>query len=301
MDKPFGAGRSFSFDSGHAGPFGVPPSLRYAAGPARQEDGDEGSGSNGGDESSTAQGAGGGETEVADHLDADRLVAEHGNARQALGAVTQKLDSVEADNADLREERNQLRDQVPGDEDVVIPQEEVNRLQEEGLLDTDTPSAEDVVSAMMQEREKRRTLENQQTFREVVSVTGANEGVLKDLGADTLDYEMEEVEDGKVQVFVETDDGRTPFTDYFQNNYPNLADTILPDGEDSGEATSSDSESSTEEGGGEESATTFVPPQPSGSGEESSSGSGGSGGSTPSVDEFIERENKERGYSTDEE
>lgn len=262
--------------------FGVPRSLRTAAGPAHFADGDDG----GGDGSSDQTGdEGGDDTSSSDdlppHLDPTQLVAEHGDAQRALGALSQKTEQLESETKELREERRKLRDQVPGDGDVLIDAERVEELREDGFLDTEDPTSDDIIRALQREREGRRTLEKKQKFNRVVELTDAHRGVLEDIGADTLDYQLEEVEaaDGttEVEVRVNTDEGPQEFTQYIQNEYPNLADTILSGG-------SSGSASSEGSGG------TYVPAQP---------GSGGSsseeGGAPTSADEFVEQENERRG------
>lgn len=262
--------------------FGVPRSLRFAAGPAHFADGDDGDGGDNdssGDQGSSGDGSSSSQ-DVADHLDPNRLIQEHGDAQRALGSLSQKAETLESENADLREERRQLRDQVPSDEDIVLSQERINELQEDGFLDTDTPTEEEVVRALREEREQRVKLENRQKFNRVVELTGADRGVLEDLGEDTANYQLKEVEtdDGtEVQVQVETEDGTQPFEEYIQSTYPNLADTILSE---EGESQSS---SSSDDSG------TYVPDQGGGG------NSTGDSGATTDVEEFIEQENERRG------
>mgnify|MGYP000005137963 CR=1 FL=1 len=263
--------------------FGVPRSFKFAAGPIHFADGD--GGDDGGDGSSGdggSSGGGGSSNDLPNHLDPQRLMAEHGDAQRALGKLSQKAEQLETENKDLREERRTLRDQVPSDEDVVISNERVDELREKGLLDTDNPTAEDVIEALEAEHEKRITLENRQRFNRVVEMTGADRGILEDIGADTLNYELREVEGedtSEVQVYVQTEEGETEFTQYIEQEYPNLSDAIL-EGTDTGTS------------GGDQgsSSSSFVPAQPSGGGGSSNSSSG-----APSVDDFVEQENERRG------
>lgn len=259
--------------------FRVPRSLQFAAGPIHFADGDGDSGGNdsGGGSSSDGQGSSGEGANVASHLNPSRLIQEHGDARQALGALSQKVDSVEADNADLRSERNELREQVPSDESIVVTPEKVQQLRDDGYLDAEDPSQDDLIGALQREREQRVTLENRQRFEEVVQITGANRSVLKDIEADTLDYVIEEGTDSDGnqvrEAYVETEDGRTKFAEYVNQEFPSLAETIL-------------------EGGAQSSTSQSFPDQPGGGG-----GQGGSGSSGPTTDvnEFIQNLNEERG------
>lgn len=245
-------------------------------------------GGGGGDGSSSSSSDGSGESgdqgsssqaNVSSHLDPDAWISRHGNAQRALGKMSQKLEQVESDNADYREKLRQQEKQIPEDGSVVVSPDTVERLNEEGYLDTDTPSAEDLVNALEQEREARTSLENRQTFLEVCQLTGANKAALEDLDADTLPYTIKEVEgeDGSVKkAFVQTDDGETPFAEYIKNEYPSFAQFIL-DGGDQGETA----------GGG---STPSIPNQPSGSGSSSSSSGAGT-----SVDDYLQKENERRG------
>jgi hypothetical protein len=265
--------------------FGVPHVLSHAVGPVHEQDGDGGDGnSNGGSGdqgSSEAQGRSG-SGDVARHLNPDLLIQEHGDAQRALGALSQKAEDLESDNADLRDQRRELREQVPGDDDVVVSADRIDELREEGYLETETPTADDLISALEEERSQRRQVENKQKFARVIDLTGADRGVLEDLGADTLDYQLTEVEgdDGgtKVQVEVETDDGTQEFTEYIEDEYPNLADAILSG--DGGSSGGDDDDS----GGG-----SYVPATPG----PGSSDDGG--GEVTSVDEYLEEENERRG------
>ena len=234
------------------------------------DDAGEGSGGDQGSSSSNSQ--------VSSHLDPETWISRHGDAQRALGKMSQKLEEVESDNAEYREKLRTYEEQMPDDGAVVVDPETVERLNENGFLDTDKPTAEDLVNALEREREARTALENKQAFNEVCRVTGANQEVLEDLDADTLPYEVKEVEteDGtEKQAYVQTEDGEQEFSQYIKNEYPSLADTILNG-----------------DGGGEQgSSSPTIPNQPSGSNDSSSSSSG----PATDVDEFLQRENENRG------
>lgn len=209
---------------------------------------------------------------------------EHGDARQALGALSQKVETLESERKQQREQVRDLKDQVPDDQAVVVDPDTIEELREQGFLDSDDPTADDLIQALQEEREQRVTLQNKQRFEEVVSVTGANRDVLKDIGADTLTYEVEEEtdDDGNTMetAYVKTDDGRVEFTQYVKNEYPTLADTIL----DGSGSTSSESTSQS------------YPSQPG-----SGSGGGGSNDDEPvtDTDAYIEKLNEQRGRGDD--
>jgi len=264
--------------------FSVPHVLSHAVGPVYEQDEDGGNGnSNGGSGSqgsSEAQGRSGNSSgDVARHLNPDLLIQEHGDAQRALGALSQKAEDLESDNADLRDQRRKLREQVPGDDDIVVSADRVDELRDAGYLETETPTADDLISALKEERSQRRQVENKQKFARVIDLTGADRGVLEDLGADTLDYQLTEVEgdDGgtEVQVEVETDDGTQEFTEYIEDEYPNLADAIL-----SGDGSSG--------GDDDDSGGSYVPATPG-------PGSSDDGNEVTSVDEYLEEENERRG------
>jgi len=272
----------------NSGVFGVPRFLQFAAGPCFNTDGDDGGGESSSEAGGESTESGTPDADVASHLDPNKLVAEHGDAQRALGALSEKADTLEEENQQYRQRIKELEEQVPGGESVMITDEHLESLREKGFIESEEPSADDVLNALQEEREKRANLENRQTFQEVVQLTDADQGILEDIGADTLSYRIEDVDGGEgKRVLVETEDGDEPFRSYFQERYPNLSETFLPDTSGGDEGTEDEDEDTTEEGGG-----TYVPAQTS-----SDSSSTDDSGGTTDVNDFIENLNEERGRS----
>lgn len=189
-------------------------------------------------------------------LDPERLKAKHGDAEAALRSLAYKLDEVERDNAQLRQERRELREQVPGEDDVVLSEEDAQALRERGLI-TDEGAVDVAPYDEATERAKKADrLEREKHMETVAEVAGAKLGALKMVGAD-LEYEVQgEGENRSVRVREGEEDDWTPLAKYADEHWADVKDSIFP--EDGGASAS--------ESGGEGDQKTKISRRPGGGG-----------------------------------
>jgi hypothetical protein len=113
-------------------------------------------------------------TAPGERLDPQRVKSEEGSWESAARRLAHKLNKVESDNADLRAERRQLREQTPDDDAVVLKGDEAERYRElEGTedaepLETLKTRAEENASA----QERLQELERKETLRTVADAAG---------------------------------------------------------------------------------------------------------------------------------
>lgn len=159
-------------------------------------------------------------------LDQDELIARYGNQERVIQKLITKIDNLEADNAGLREDRRELREQVPGDGDVVLNDEEAAQLRELGALSDDGTLQAGQVQERLEEAEQAeqelQSYRRGETRREVYEATGLNEEAAEDILSGDLDFETETAEENGEEVtnaYVAGEDGRTPVEDYIEEQF----------------------------------------------------------------------------------
>jgi len=164
------------------------------------------------------------------------------------GRSVEKIKSLLEDNYEQREQLRQLREQMPGDDQVVLDSDQAEKLQELGALDEDsTVQAEEVkerIESGEEAEEELQRLRQREKRREVYETTGLNAEAAEDILPDEVEYETEavETEDGEeTKAFVVTDDGRTPVEEHIEETYSNPIQSALY--AESGEGGSEDDES----------------------------------------------------------
>jgi hypothetical protein len=156
-------------------------------------------------------------------LDQDELLARYGNQERVIQKLITKIDNLEADNADLRQERRELREQAPSDDQVVLGEEEADELRELGALGEDGTVQADQVQERLEEaesaQEELQAYRRREQRRQVYEAEGLNEEAAEDILPDDLDFEVEEGEDEETAAYVRTEDGRTPVSEYIEESF----------------------------------------------------------------------------------
>jgi len=209
-------------------------------------------------------------------------------AQQAVedGRAMQKITQLLQDNYEQREQLRQLRDQQPSDDQVVLDQDQAEQLREVGALSDDGEVQADQLQERLQEgeeaQEQLQAYRRREQRRQVYEAEGLNEEAAEDILPDDLDFEVEEGEgeDEESQAFVQTEDGRTPVSEYIEESFSKPIQQAL-----TGEVGSEDDSGST---------TADVPNQ-------TPAGEDSPGGNGDTVESFIEQRNQERTGATVEE
>jgi hypothetical protein len=158
-------------------------------------------------------------------LDQDELLARYGNQERVIQKLITKIDNLEADNADLREDRRKLRDQTPAEDQIILGADEADQLRELGALDEEGEVQAGEVQERLQEaeeaQEELQAYRRRERRRKVYEAEGLNEEAAEDILPEDLDFEVEDGEgdDEETEAFVKTDDGRTPVFEYIEANF----------------------------------------------------------------------------------
>jgi len=188
-----------------------------------------------------------------DETDSDDTITREELEEQAQEAVEdgraiQKITQLLQDNYEQREQLREVRSQVPSDGQVVLGEEQADRLRELGALGEDGTVQADQVQERLEEaesaQEELRAYRRREQRRQVYEAEGLNEEAAEDILPDDLDFEVEEGED-ETEAFVDTEDGRTPVSEYIEESFSEPIQQAL-----TGEV-----------GGSEESSTQDVPDQ----------------------------------------
>lgn len=204
-------------------------------------------------------------------------------AEQAVedGRAIQKITQLLEDNYQLREDRRELREQLPSDDEIVLSPEEADQLKELGALGDDGTLQVDEVQERLEEAEQAeeelQSYRRQEKRREVYEAKDLNEEAAEDILPDDVEYEVEESDgEEEKEAYVVTEDGRTPVGEYIEENYSEPIQNALY----------GSSDDSSESGG--DSGGPSVPEQTPAGEDEPSSGDG------DTVEEFINERNKAR-------
>jgi len=187
------------------------------------------------------------ETETDDPITREELEEQ---AQEAVvdGRAIQKITQLLQDNYEQREQLREVRSQVPSDGQVVLGEEQADRLRELGALGEDGTVQADQVQERLEEaesaQEELRAYRRREQRRQVYEAEGLNEEAAEDILPDDLDFEVQEGED-ETEAFVDTEDGRTPVSEYIEESFSEPIQQAL-----TGEV-----------GGSEESSTQDVPDQ----------------------------------------
>jgi hypothetical protein len=158
-------------------------------------------------------------------LDADLLFTKYENEKRAAQKALDKVEELEDHAYKLRQEKKELEDQVPGDDVVVIGPGEQKQLLELGALGEDGEVQAGEVQKRLQEaedaEEELQAYRRRERRREVYEAEGLNEEAAEDILPEDLDFEVEDGEgdDEEAEAFVKTDDGRTPVSEYIEENF----------------------------------------------------------------------------------
>lgn len=216
-------------------------------------------------------GGGGGSGASDDGVSQEELERQ---AQQAVedGRAIQKITRLLEDNYQLRDERRNLQDRLPGEGEVVLSPDQADQLREMGALGEDgTLQVEDVQERLDEAESAQEELEayrRREARQEVFEAAELNEQAAEDILSDDLEYEVEtsENDDGEEEkeAYVVTEDGKRPVQDYIQDEYSEPIQNALfssegsagdsGDGEGSGSSSSVPQQTPTdvdEPGGGE--------------------------------------------------
>ncbi len=170
-------------------------------------------------------------------------------AQQAVedGRAMQKITQLLQDNYEQREQLRELRGQLPGDDQVVLDEEEASQLRELGALGEDGTVQASEVQERLQEaeqaQEELQAYRRREKRRRVYEVEGLNEEAAEDILPDDLDFEVEEGEgeDESDTAYVKTEDGRTPVSDYIDESFSEPIQKALTGSQEEGGGGSSTS------------------------------------------------------------
>ncbi|WP_103030021.1 hypothetical protein [Salinibacter altiplanensis] len=159
-------------------------------------------------------------------LDADLLFTKYEDEKRAAQKALDKVEELEEHTYKLRQQKKELKEQVPGDGDVVLNDEEAAQLRELGALGDDGTLQAGQVQERLQEAEQAeeelQSYRRWETRREVYEATGLNEEAAEDILSGDLGFETETAkEDGEevTKAFVAGEDGRTPVEDYIEEQF----------------------------------------------------------------------------------
>lgn len=200
------------------------------------------------------------ETDTTDDITREELEEQ---AQQAVedGRAIQKITQLLQDNYEQREQLREVRSRLPGDDQVVLGEEEAEQLRELGALSEDGEVQAGQVQERLEEaesaQEELQAFRRRERRREVYEAEGLNEEAAEDILPDDIDFEVEEGEgeDEETAAYVSTEDGRTPVSEYIEEEFSEPIQQALT-GEVGGAEAGSEQSS---EGAGEQSAT--VPDQ----------------------------------------
>lgn len=164
-------------------------------------------------------------TREGERLNPDRLVAEYGDAKRALGALAAKTNTLEADLKKTRDDRRRLREQLPGDDERVLTPEEQKQLKEIGLFndegDFEPSRLRETLETAQNAQRELETLKRRESLRKVADVEGVeNFDALARLADDEEFSVGERTVDGETEQFAQvtyTEDGQektVPLRDY---------------------------------------------------------------------------------------
>lgn len=117
---------------------------------------------------------GGGPTEPTDpggRLDPERWIAKYGDAKAALARMATKLDQVEADNADYRQQIKDLSGKVPEEDDIVLTGEEA-ALYRDLTAENELTVIKERLEAGREAEGRLSELERRERLREVAEAAG---------------------------------------------------------------------------------------------------------------------------------
>jgi hypothetical protein len=202
-------------------------------------------------------------------------------AQQAVedGRAMQKITQLLQDNYEQREQLREVRSKLPSDDDVVLGPDEQEALRELGALGEDGTLQAGQVQERLQEaeeaQEELQAYRRREQRREVYEAEGLNEEAAEDILPEDLDFEVEDGEgdDEDTTAYVQTDDGRTPVSEYIDENFSEPIQNALAG-------------STGEEEGGSSSAQDVPEQTPAGEDDPSESGD--------PVEKFIEERNSSR-------
>lgn len=191
-------------------------------------------------------GGGGGGSSSADGDNVTQEELEQ-QAQQAVedGRAMQKITQLLQDNYEQREQLRKVRSKLPSDDDVVLGPDEQEALRELGALGEEGGVQAGQVQERLQEAEEAQedlqAYRRRERRREVYEAEGLNEEAAEDILTEDLDFEVEEGEgdDEETEAFVKTDDGRTPVSEYIDENFSKPIQNALAGSTGEGEGSSS--------------------------------------------------------------
>ncbi len=178
--------------------------------------GGQGSGGNGG----SGQGQQGGQD---DRQNLQGLLTRHNNDAMAVIAT------LLSENHSLRDERRQLRNQLPGEGNLVLSGEQAQQWHAYGQL-----GALADVQAALKEREtaqsELKTLKRDLELRDVAAAAGYNLDVLRTLAGEAAFAIKDEQKDGKAVKVVTVKDGdkEIPIEEYAKTNWAAFLPALKP-------------------------------------------------------------------------
>ena len=167
----------------------------------------DGGGSGGGGDGGNGSGSG---RDVP--LDTDVLIAKYGDAQRALAKVVAKLDAVEKDNADYRQQIRDLRAKVPADDARVLTPDEQKALRERGLLTEEGELKPEIFDEKAKRAQTADALERKEKLRAVTEAAGitnfeAFEGLV---GSEDFEVEKGTGDEAATVKVVYEEDGEIP-------------------------------------------------------------------------------------------
>ena len=148
-------------------------------------------------------------------------------AQQAVedGRAMQKITQLLQDNYEQREQLREVRFKLPSDDEVVLSPDEQEALRELGALGENGEVQAGEVQKRLQEaenaEEELQAYRRRERRREVYEAEGLNEEAAEDILPEDLDFEVEEGEgdDEDTTAYVQTENGRTPVSEYIEDNF----------------------------------------------------------------------------------
>jgi len=183
-------------------------------------------------------GGGGGYTEDDLERQAERAVED--------GRSIEKIKSLLEDNKEQRDKIRSLKDQLPGEDDVVLSAEQATELRELGVLDGGEVQTEEIEETLEEGREARQKLQQIETKKhrqQVAEAAGVNPDALematKALGSD-VEYEIQgEGENASVVAKPEEGDPQD-FDEFAEEHFASVQKALYDTGSDEGEDEESD-------------------------------------------------------------
>ena len=179
------------------------------------------------------EGGGGGYTEEDLERQAERAVEE--------GRAIQKIESLLEDNKEQRDRIRSLKDQMPGEDQVVLSEDQAGQLRELGALEGGEVQTEPIEEELQQGREARQQLnaiETERHRKQVAETAGVNPDAL-DMATRALDEDVEyqiQGEGENAQVVVKPEDGDPQDFDAFaEDQFAGVQKALYDTGSEEGE------------------------------------------------------------------